>query len=383
VYLVLPTICISDETALFKSVPCVGFVQLSHRQPVVIELFFSCTRFFNNTYANNMVNTLPLDLQQVICRHAIGPLGNDPFALVALRVNKSWAYFVCRVLYRYNFLLIPKTCLSISNRKPLFPSLRHYHIKNYLTFIGFVKTVTSPSPILPYGQFIRSIDLTPVNKYGIDMRAHRLMRCCPHIVEMTLGHPTTLKSETIREIAKYNNRLHTLSMGGIESFPFMLECDFSRLYQLQHVTLKTTPILASSFMTLPSRKLKSMRLIQMDAVTPQELLMFCQSHPKLQSLTIVNCKALGRPELGEVLAKVLTMHDPLANHELNTVELMGPQITDESLNALFEKVPKGARLKRLKLANTNVTRNLMVFQTHQNCLQVENLELVNNHYLQQ
>lgn len=250
-----------------------------------------------------------------------------------------------------------------------------------MTFIDFVKTVTSSSRILPYGLFIRSIDLTPVNKYGIDMRAHRLMRCCPNIVQMTLGHPTTLKSETIREIAKYNTKLHTLSMGGIESFPFMLECNFSQLHQLQHVTLTTTPLLASSFMTLPAKKLKSMRLVQMDAVTPQELLAFCQSHPKLQSLSIVNCRALNSPELGHVLAKVLTMHDPLANHELHTIELVGPQMTDENLNPLFQNVPKGSRLKHLKLQDTHITKALMVFCPHQ-YLQIENLELVNNHNLQ-
>lgn len=71
-------------------------------------------------YANyfNMVMRLPLDLQQVICRHAIGPTGSDPFALVALRVNKSWAYFVCRVLYRYSnafYFVCPSSLLKHSN----------------------------------------------------------------------------------------------------------------------------------------------------------------------------------------------------------------------------------------------------------------------------
>ncbi|CAO3631382.1 unnamed protein product [Mucor hiemalis] len=302
-----------------------------------------------------MANTLPLDLQQVICRYAIGFKGSTSFAIVALQVNKAWAYFVCKVLYR------------------------HYRIRNYLTFIGFVKTVTSPSPILPYGLFVRSIDLTPVNKYGIDMRAHRLIRCCPNIREMTLGHPTTLKTETIREIAKYNKRLHTLSMGGIESFPFMLECDFAGLQQLQHVTLKTTPLLATSFMTLP-KILKSIRLIQMDAITPSELLLFCQGHSKLQSLAIVNCRVM-TDNLGEALAKLITPHEPLACLELQEIELVGQQITDDNLNALFSRVPKGTRLKSLRLYNTSVTKSLFVFAGHQCNLKINHLDLINNRYL--
>ncbi|KAI7898185.1 uncharacterized protein BX663DRAFT_490322 [Cokeromyces recurvatus] len=295
---------------------------------------------------------LPLDLQQVICHYAISSSGDNKFALVALTVNKSWAYFVCRVLYR------------------------HYCIKNYLTFVGFVKTITSINTILPYGLFVRSIDLTPVNKYGIDMRAHRLIRCCPNIVKMTLGHPTTLKTETIQDIAKYNTKLHTLSMGGLESFPFMLDCDFSRLRELQHVVLKTTPLLSSAFMTLPKDKLKSIRLIQMDAIKPDELLLFCQLHPNLQLLAIENCKALFTEELGEVLAKLLIPHKYTACSKLRQIELVGRQVTDESLTAFFKNIPQRTQLYKLKLFNTSVTSKFLNSVLYPNSsIQVENLEL--------
>lgn len=259
---------------------------------------------------------------------------------------------------------------------------RHYRIKNYLTFIGFVKTITTPNTILPYGLFVRSIDLTPVNKYGIDMRAHRLMRCCPYIEKMTLGHPTTLKTETIREIARYNNKLHTLSMGGIESFPFMLDCDFSGLMHLRHVTLKTTPLVSSSFMTLPM--LLSLQLIQMDAVTPEDLSLFCQTHQKLRSLAIVNCKALMTNRLGEVLARLVTPHDPAYCLDLKQIELVGHNVTDECLTDLFNKVPKGTRLSILKLFNTSVTPQFVnPILLHDSCssLQVDKLELMDNRYL--
>ncbi|KAI8078248.1 uncharacterized protein B0P05DRAFT_587472 [Gilbertella persicaria] len=295
---------------------------------------------------------LPLDIQQIICRYAVlrdkQGAYNSQFVVNALIVSKAWAYFVCRIIYR------------------------HYRIRNYLAFVGFVKTITSNNTFLPYGHFVRSIDFTPVNKYGIDMRVHRLFRCCPYIVQMTLGHPTTLKSETIREITRYNTRLHTLSMGGIESFPFMLECDFSGMKQLEHVTLKTTPLLSSSFMTLPIQSLRSIRLIQMDAIQPHELLAFCQTHTHVQAISIINCKALLLPALGSVLAQ-LAMH-------LKTIELEGYQITDELLFDLFTKVPKGTRLERLLLANTQIT-SAFVHSLPKQPLQVRQLELVNNRYV--
>ncbi|KAK4509111.1 uncharacterized protein ATC70_007461 [Mucor velutinosus] len=306
-----------------------------------------------------MVPRLPLDLQQVVCKYAIAINGNK-FVKVAITVNKTWAYFACQLLYR------------------------HYRIKNYLTFISFVKTVTSCNSILPYGSFIRSIDLTPVNKYGIDMRASKLVKCCPNIVEMTLGHPTTLKTETIREITKYNTRLHTLCMGGIDSYPFMLDCDFSGLAQLQHVTLKTTPLLASAFMTLPPRKLKSMNLVQMDAVTHQELLDFCQTHPRLQCLTISNCRDLLTLELGNTLAKLLTPHHPAACLELRTIELEGQQINDQTLFDFFNNVPRGTKLRKLKLTDTSITADFIkpiLYHDSSISLQIGQIELQKNRYL--
>ncbi|KAI8643137.1 hypothetical protein BD408DRAFT_415332 [Parasitella parasitica] len=309
-----------------------------------------------------MVPKIPLDLQQVICKYALEINSDSSFTKVAITVNKSWAYFVCQILYR------------------------HYRIKNYLTFISFVKTVTSPNSILPYGSFIRSIDLTPVNKYGIDMRASKLVRCCPNIVEMTLGHPTTLKTETIQEITKYNTELHTLWMGGIDSYPFMLDCDFSGLAQLQHVTLKTTPLLASAFMTLPQRNLKSIKLIQMDAVTPQELLDFCKTHPRLQSLTIISCRDLLTAELGNTLSKLLTPHDPAACLELTQIELEGQQISDKTLFEFFNNVPRGTKLKKLKLSDTSLTADFIkpvLFNDSAVPLKVDQIELQNNRHMQQ
>ncbi|CEP14364.1 hypothetical protein [Parasitella parasitica] len=314
-----------------------------------------------------MVSKIPLDLQQVICKYATDFNGDSSFIKVAITVCNSSS----------TVTLAP---LEIDAQ---YLENRHYRIKNYLTFISFVKTVTSPNPILPYGSFIKSIDLTPVNKYGIDMRASKLVKCCPNIVEMTLGHPTTLKTETIQEITKYNTKLHTLWMGGIDSYPFMLDCDFSGLSQLQHVTLKTTPLLISALMTLPQKKLKSMKLIQMDAITPQELLDFCRSHPRLQSLTIVNCRNLFNAELGYTLAKLLTPHHPAACLELMQIELEGLLINDKQLFDLFNIVPKGTKLKKLKLSDTSITADFIkpiLCDDSTVPLKVAQIELQNNRF---
>ncbi|KAI8982441.1 hypothetical protein BDF20DRAFT_866946 [Mycotypha africana] len=292
-----------------------------------------------------MVEKLPIDLQLEICSYAIGQFGNEPFVFTAMTVNKNWAYFACQVLYR------------------------NYRIENYLKFSSFVKTITSPNALLPYGYFVRSIDLTPINKYGIDMKASRLLRCCPNIVEMRLGHPTTLRPETIQNIAEYNDKLHTIYMGGIESFPFMLECDFSRLRRLRHVTLETTPLLTESLMSLPSESLLSLCLIKMDAITPNELYQFYKLHPNLQSLTLINCRALMTPDLGEILSKMLLVDNNMGG-KLALLHLEGLQITDKVLLDLFRTTTSGAHLKEVRLCNTSVTEGCIDAITNQQTLPV-------------
>ncbi|KAI8876196.1 hypothetical protein K501DRAFT_289013 [Backusella circina FSU 941] len=195
---------------------------------------------------------------------------------------------------------------------------------------------------------------------------------------MTLGHPTTLKAETIREIAKYNTHLHTLSMGGIESFPFMLDCDFSALKQLRHVVLRTTPLLNSAFLTLPAETLRSIRLVQMDAITPENLLQFCQSHARLRVLAIEKCRAL-TTGLGEALAKLITPNNTTYYcRELKEIELNGHDITDENIKALFINVPAGTGLYRLKLINTSLRSLDILRYSH---LRIRHLEVSNNRYL--
>lgn len=215
------------------------------------------------------------------------------------------------------------------------------------------------------------------------MRAHLLMRCCPNIVEMTLGHPTTLKPETIQGITKYNSKLHTLSMGGIDSYPFMLECDFSGLAKLQHVTLKTTPLLSSAFMTLPSLTLKSIRLVKMDSMKPEEFLLFCQTHKNLESIVIDNCRNLLIDDLGKTLANLMNSKYLV---DLKTIELVGHQITNQLLSHFFNYVTVGTRLDTLTLVNTSITKEFMdPILSSGSCyyLHVNHLNLKDNRYLSQ
>jgi hypothetical protein len=244
-------------------------------------------------------------------------------------------------------------------------------VKSYLGFLGFIKTVTGHNTLFCYGDFIRSIDLTPVNKYGVDPKAHRLMQRCPYIESVCLGHPTTLKSETISKIAKYNTSLRSLSMGGLESFPFMLECDFSGLLQLEHVTLTTTPLLPASFMTLPN--LKSLTLVRVETIKSNMLLAFCQSHPRLRSLVIDNCRAL-TPGLGQVFVKLLTKDSPYYCHALKVIGLSGHCIDNLTLNTLFFDVPRETRIEKLTLSNTSLTSMDLLKRAN---LKVTNFQNVN------
>ena len=86
-----------------------------------------------------------------------------------------------------------------------------------MQFVGFVKTLSSDNCLLPYGTYIHSVDLTSVNRYGINMRAHKLIKHCPNLLSVTLGHPTSVKPSTILMMARHCKKLHSLQIGGLES----------------------------------------------------------------------------------------------------------------------------------------------------------------------
>ncbi|ORZ10865.1 hypothetical protein BCR42DRAFT_494403 [Absidia repens] len=72
--------------------------------------------------------------------------------------------------------------------------------------------------------FYRATGLNPINKYGVDMKA-------------AFGHPTSLKLTTTRRMTSHCKQLRMLSIGALENFPFMLECDFISLVGLTTMNL--------------------------------------------------------------------------------------------------------------------------------------------------
>ncbi|CDH57085.1 predicted protein [Lichtheimia corymbifera JMRC:FSU:9682] len=265
---------------------------------------------------------LPFDLQQVICEYAMDVASNDKFIFRAMCVCKLWAHFVCSKFYR------------------------DYEIKNYLGFVGFVRTIASRDTLLPYGEYIRNVDLSPVNRYGIDMRVHKMIRYCPNLVSLTLGHPSSVKPDTIRLMSKYCKNLRILHMGGLESFPFMLECDFGGLDSLTHVEIQMTPIDGQSLNTLP-RTLMDVRLVKLDSLDHQSLVEFTTHRRRsLQTLVIDRCTLGSRSQQADI-AQVVR---PLA--QLKRLELSGAQVDDRCLEDLFD-IP--LELDSFRLTHTHIT----------------------------
>ena len=208
--------------------------------------------------------------------------------------------------------------------------------------MGFVKTITAERPTLPYGAYIHSVDLTKVNRYGIDMRAHKLIRHCPNLLSVTLGHPTSVRPSTVRMMAKYCKRLHSLQIGGMESFPFMLECDFSELGSLRSVDIYTTPLTGASLNSLPPN-VERVRLTRLDGLEDADLALFMEMRKgTLKTLKIDGCARFKGP-----IADVLR---PLEH--LERLELVGSTVDDQRMEGVCDLPFK---LKSLRLCNTLVT----------------------------
>lgn len=218
---------------------------------------------------------------------------------------------------------------------------RNYEIKEYVKFVDFVKTVTSPNTLFPYGNFVRSIDFTAVNRYGIDMRAYKLIACCKNLFTMTLGHPTSLRPNTFRLMAETCKRLQTLHMGGLGDHPFILECDFSGMEALRTVEIYTTALAAESIKTLP-RSVEHVRLIQVDTINDDDLKSFLNGRSALQSLVLDDCRFIRGP--------IAEMIEPLTG--LKKLVLRGSNIDDDSLQGL-DKLP--FELDTLRIAYTRVS----------------------------
>ncbi|KAI7878359.1 uncharacterized protein EV154DRAFT_555480 [Mucor mucedo] len=282
---------------------------------------------------------LPLEIQEIICFMVLGEDNSSSFALTAMRVCKTWASLVCERMYR------------------------QYQFQNYLQFIGFVNTISLENPILPYNLYVKDIDLAPVNKYGVDVRVRKLIKYCPNIVTITLGHITSVKADTLQLMARYCRTVHTLQMGGIQSFPFMFDCDFSGMTGLRNLSLTTTPLQTSSLQSLPT-SIRHLQLVQMDSIQLAELSDFLGRHSKLITLSIRRCKHITN-NFAQLMAQL-----PL----LKELEVYGPEINDSALRGLFD-IP--AVLHTLRICHTQITDSTLDALTNGR-LVIHHLNISNN-----
>ncbi|RCH83768.1 hypothetical protein CU098_004006, partial [Rhizopus stolonifer] len=291
---------------------------------------------------SNSCKQLPYEIQEIICNLLLNQDESNSFALTGMRASITLNLFIANTVHR------------------------HFQFKNYLQFIGFVNTISSEKTIIPYGLYVREIDLTPVNKYGIDMRMKKLIIHCPNLVKIKFGESTSVKADTLQLMGRYCHNVHTLEIGGMISFPFMFDCDFSGMTELQSLSLLTTPLQATSLDTIPF-SIRHFCIAHMDAIRHEEFATFLKRHPQLISLSIRRCRYLNV----DFAALLLSLT------QLQKLELTGPDINDASMKGLFD-VPM--QLDTLRLCNTKIT-NKTLEALVRGRLVVQHLELDQNVHL--
>lgn len=282
---------------------------------------------------------LPLEIQEIICFMVLGEDASNPFALTVMKVCKTWARFICERMYR------------------------QYQFKSYLQFVGFINTISSPDSLLPYGLFVRHIDLSPVNKYGVDARVRKFIKNCPNVTSLSFGQITSVKAETFQLLGRCCKNVRDLEIGGIQSFPFMFDCDFSGMISLRSLTLTTTPLQSAFLHTLPV-SIRHLNLVQMDALQYDELSAFLQQQPHLWSLSIRRCK--------HIKSKFSKLVETLP--ELNELGLYGLEVNDDALKGLFD-LP--VTINTIKLCHTQISNCTLEAITNGK-LVIHHLDISNN-----
>lgn len=282
---------------------------------------------------------LPLEIQEIICFMVLGEDASNPFALTVMKVCKTWARFICERMYR------------------------QYQFKSYLQFVGFINTISSPDSLLPYGLFVRHIDLSPVNKYGVDARVRKFIKNCPNVTSLSFGQITSVKAETFQLLGRCCKNVRDLEIGGIQSFPFMFDCDFSGMISLRSLTLTTTPLQSASLHTLPV-SIRHLNLVQMDALQYDELSTFLQQQPHLWSLSIRHCKHI-KSKFSQLVEKL---------PELNELGLYGLEVNDDALKGLFD-LP--VTINTIKLCHTQISNCTLEAITNGK-LVIHHLDISNN-----
>ncbi|KAI8638561.1 hypothetical protein BD408DRAFT_422874 [Parasitella parasitica] len=164
-------------------------------------------------------------------------------------------------------------------------------------------------------------------------------------------------------MGKYCHNVQILEMGGMQSFPFMFDCNFSGMLNLESLSLTTTPLQSASFGTIPN-SICHLKIDQMDALEHDEFAEFLKCHQQLVSLSVRRCKHLSRG-FAALIGQL-----PV----LDVLELSGPEINDNGLKELFD-IP--TRLRTLKLCHTQISdKTLEALAT--GCLEVKHLDIAQN-----
>jgi hypothetical protein len=183
------------------------------------------------------------------------------------------------------------------------------------------------------------------------------------MANITFGHTTSVKAETFQLMGKYSSSVRNLEIGGIQSFPFMFDCDFSGMISLRKLTLTTTPLQSTSLHTLPA-SIIDLDLNKMDALRHDELSEFLHHHPNIFTLSIRRCRHI-HSNFGQLLQQL---------PNLNELGLYGPEINDLSLQGLFD-IPNN--LHTLRLCHTQISYKTLEALTNGR-LVVHHLDISNN-----
>lgn len=151
----------------------------------------------------------------------------------------------------------------------------------------------------------------------------------------------SVKADTLQLMGRYCHSVHTLQMGGMQSFPFMFNCDFSGMLGLRILSLYMTPLQSSSLNTIPIT-VKHLKISHMDALQHDEFETFLQGHSMLESLSVRRCRHLNK-SFASLIGGL---------PKLDMLELAGPEINDDGLKDMFHS---NVQLSTLKLCHTQIS----------------------------
>jgi hypothetical protein len=164
-------------------------------------------------------------------------------------------------------------------------------------------------------------------------------------------------------MGRYCRNVHTLQMGGMQSFPFMFDCDFSGMLGLRILSLYMTPLQSGSLNTVP-KTVQHLQISHMDALQYDEFQEFLQDHSNLASLSVRRCR-----HLNQRFASLIN-----ALPKLDVLELTGPEINDAGLEDMFRT---NIQLRTLKLCHTQIS-DATLEALAAGCLAVQCLDISDN-----